>query len=93
MRELSVREGTLLFEGFQINDRYSGTAFTFIEDCQPIPYHVEGTWYRRSNDYLLLRGPAPDEYSGCRGTSYNWNHNSELEFDRVGSGSPGYPPY
>jgi hypothetical protein len=98
MKELGVREGTLLFEGVKINDQYSGTAFTFKEDCPPIPYRVEGA-IRGDHDstgsgqYLILRGLAPDEYRGCHAFSYNWNHNSKLEFELYFGAGDKIPPY
>src|ERR1700730_2310163 len=103
LRELGVSEGTLLFRGTVYNRQisttglasdYSGTAFTFQEGCAPIPYHVNGTWSQSKT--FMLEGPAPEDYDGCRPTSYSWNHNSQLRFNVIETGSEvgtGYPPY
>ena len=102
LREIGVREGTLLFRGTVYNRHsltglasdYSGTAFTFHEGCAPIPYHVEGTWSQSKT--FMLEGPAPEDYSGCQPTSYSWNHNSQLRFnviEREAEIGPGYPRY
>jgi hypothetical protein len=103
LREIGVREGTLLFRGTVYNRQisttglasdYSGTAFTFQEGCAPIPYRVNGTWSQSKT--FMLEGPAPEDYDGCRPTSYSWNHNSQLRFNVIETGSEaetGYPPY
>jgi hypothetical protein len=104
LREIGVREGTLLFRGTVYNrqisptgglaSNYSGTAFTFQEGCAPIPYHVDGTWSQSKT--FMLEGPAPEDYDGCRPTSYSWNYNSQLRFNVIETGSEvgtGYPPY
>jgi hypothetical protein len=103
LRELGVSEGTLLFRGTVYNrqisttglaSEYSGTAFTFQEGCAPIPYHVNGTWSQSKT--FMLEGPAPEDYDGCRPTSYSWNHNSQLRFNVIERGAeigPGYPEY
>ena len=103
LREIGVREGTLLFRGTVYNRQisttglasdYSGTAFTLQEGCAPIPYRVNGTWSQSKT--FMLEGPAPEDYDGCRPTSYSWNHNSQLRFNVIETGSEagtGYPPY
>jgi hypothetical protein len=83
MAEIGVRLGTLLFQGYQDNGHWFGTAYVFKWGCPPIPYRVEG--FLESNyygdRYVHLRGAAPFEYIGCTPISYAWDHNSELIFN------------
>jgi hypothetical protein len=85
MAEIGVRRGTMLFEGYETNGRWLGTAYLFKWDCPPIPYRVEGHLYYNDvgGSFVHLRGLAPDEYIGCTPVSYSWNHNSELIFDYI----------
>jgi hypothetical protein len=83
MAELGVRQGTLLFQGYEANGHWLGTAYVFKRGCLPIPYHVEGSLQSNyyGGRYVRLRGPAPFEYIGCTPFSYSWDHNSDLVFD------------
>jgi hypothetical protein len=83
MEEIGVRRGTMLFQGYEDNGDWFGTAYVFKWGCPPIPYRVEG--FLESNyygdRYVHLRGAAPFEYIGCTPISYAWDHNSELIFN------------
>jgi hypothetical protein len=83
MTDIGVREGTLLFRGYETDGRWFGIAYVFKSGCPPIPYRVEGNSY--SNDRggwsVHLRGPAPTEYIGCDPISYSWTDNSDLVFE------------
>jgi hypothetical protein len=83
MAELGVRPGTLLFQGYETNGHWLGTAYVFKRGCPPIPYHVEGSLQSNyyGGRYVRLRGPAPFEYIGCNPFSYSWDDNSDLVFD------------
>jgi len=85
MVDLGVREGTLLFRGYENDARWFGIAFVFKRGCPPIPYRVEGNLYsnERGGWSVHLRGPAPSEYIGCDPISYAWTDNSDLIFDYV----------
>jgi hypothetical protein len=82
MAELGVTQGTVLFQGHEIDGRWFGTAYVFKWGCPPIPYRVEGSLQQDDwgGWYVHLRGPAPVEYGGCTPISYSWTHNSELIF-------------
>jgi hypothetical protein len=74
---------TLLFQGYETNGHWLGTAYVFKRGCPPIPYHVEGSLQSNyyGGRYVRLRGPAPFEYIGCNPFSYSWDANSDLVFD------------
>jgi len=83
MTEIGARQGTLLFQGYEANGRWFGTAYLFKRGCPPIPYSVEGSLY--SNDrggwHVHLRGAAPSEYIGCDPITYAWTNSSDLFFE------------
>lgn len=57
MRGAGVIHGTLLFNGSNVNGRYSGTARVFSKYCPgtPLEYHVEGP-VDRDQTRVTLRG-------------------------------------
>ncbi|WP_210245722.1 MULTISPECIES: hypothetical protein [Alphaproteobacteria] len=57
MRGAGVRQGTLLFNGSNVNGWYSGTARVFSKFCpgSPLEYHVEGP-VDRNQTRVTLRG-------------------------------------
>jgi hypothetical protein len=83
MAELGVRPGTLLFQGYDTNGHWLGTAYVFKLGCPPTPYRVEGSLQSNyyGGRYVRLRGPAPFEYIACTPFSYSWDDNSDLVFD------------
>ena len=85
MADVGVREGTLLFRGYETDGRWLGVAYVFKRGCPPIPYRVEGNLYSNERGVwsVHLRGPAPSEYIGCDPISYAWTDNSDLIFDYV----------
>jgi hypothetical protein len=85
MADVGVREGTLLFRGYETDGRWFGVAYVFKRGCPPIPYRVEGNLYSNERGVwsVHLRGPAPSEYIGCDPISYAWTDNSDLIFDYV----------
>jgi hypothetical protein len=85
MVNIGVRQGTLLFQGYETNGRWFGTAYVFKWGCSPIPYRVVGNLYPndRGGWSVHLQGPAPAEYIGCDPITYSWTDNSDLIFDYV----------
>ena len=83
MADTGVREGTLLFQGYETDGRWFGIAYVFKSGCPPIPYRVEGNLYPndRGGWSVHLRGPAPAEYIGCDPISYSLTDNSDLVFE------------
>ena len=68
IRDLGVKEGSLLFEGEATSDQYRGTAY-FTNKCGRTPVAVTGPildGYRR----VELRGQVPNLDSSCRITGY-----------------------
>jgi hypothetical protein len=66
---LSVAPGTLLFEGRRSENRYTGTAYLFSRNCEPIGYEVSGP-VSQDQRRVVLRGKAPRRDANCNVTSY-----------------------
>jgi hypothetical protein len=66
---LSVTPGALLFEGRRTENRYSGTAFLFLKNCEPIGYAVRGP-VSQDQRRITLRGKAPRRDANCNVVSY-----------------------
>jgi len=69
MIDEGATEGSLLFRGQAVKDRYEGTAFVFKAGCGPVPYRVSGGF---EEDYtrLLLRGQVPRIKANCQVQEY-----------------------
>ena len=65
MLAVGVSTGTTLFEGFQIGNEYSGTAYIFNLKCGPQAYFVEGT-VADGGKTITMRGKAPVRNSDCK---------------------------
>lgn len=68
MRSAGVTHGTLLFNGVNVNGRYSGTARVFSKYCpgMPLEYYVEGP-VDRNQTRVTLRG-SREAMERCRPT-------------------------
>lgn len=62
---LPVRPGTLLFQGKQNGDRYSGTAYRFSRSCGAIGYAVTGS-VAEDGRTVTMFGKAPRRNAGCK---------------------------
>lgn len=58
MRKAGAVEGSLLFEGKRLGDRYEGVAFIFAAGCKPEPYDVTGV-VSDDDRKITLIGRAP----------------------------------
>jgi hypothetical protein len=56
--QAGVQSGTLLFNGRQVGDQVSGTAYVFSSQCGAIPYVVAGLISADSR-WITLQGKAP----------------------------------
>jgi hypothetical protein len=79
LAEMGIREGTLLFNGERVGDRYEGVARRFSERCGVREYRVSGEVDGERR--VILRGTVRGlDPSSCRpGSSYD----DLLEFDFV----------
>ena len=66
---LSVKRGTLLFNGVKNGDQYSGTAYVFSKECGPIGYSVSGTVSTDQRSVTMI-GKAPRRDANCRVVGY-----------------------
>jgi hypothetical protein len=65
LREVGVLAGTVLFEGSQTADQYSGTAYLFSKNCGRIGYPVKGP-ASKNQGKVRLSGRAPKRNSKCK---------------------------
>lgn len=79
--DLHIAEGTVLFRGVVKGKRYTGTAYTFKDGCEPTPYAVTGE-RNDKKETIILTGPAPIRTSSCdvEGASTQ-SKNAKLVFD------------
>jgi hypothetical protein len=64
LKKAGVEDGTVLFEGKKIGDRFSGTAYRFSRGCGAVGYEVKGA-VSPSVGALTLSGRAPRRNSKC----------------------------
>lgn len=64
LQKAGVDDGTVLFEGKKIGNRFSGTAYRFSKGCGAVGYEVEGT-VSPTVGALTLSGRAPRRNSKC----------------------------
>lgn len=65
LRKAGVRDGTVLFDGKKIGNRYSGLAYRFSKACGAVSYAVGGVVSSNSRN-LTLSGRAPKRNSKCQ---------------------------
>lgn len=56
-----IREGSVVFKGFEEGTRISGTAYSYRNGCAPAPYEVVGYF---SGNNIVLSGPSPVRAKG-----------------------------
>jgi hypothetical protein len=64
LQKAGVEDGTVLFEGKKIGNRFSGTAYRFSKGCGAVGYEVEGAVSPTARG-LTLSGRAPKRNSKC----------------------------
>jgi hypothetical protein len=64
LKKAGVEDGTVLFEGKKIGNRFSGTAYRFSKGCGAVGYAVEGAVSPNARG-LTLSGRAPRRNSKC----------------------------
>jgi hypothetical protein len=82
LRNAGVQDGTVLFEGKKIGDRFSGRAYRFSKGCGAVGYAVEGTVSPNSRG-LTLTGRAPKRNLKCEVVGH---FTDVLVFRRRGAG-------
>lgn len=68
IRQVGVTPGTLLFNGYNNNDYYSGTARVFSRGCGALEYYVEGPVTRPSGQIVITMTGSREVYNNCRPT-------------------------
>jgi hypothetical protein len=64
LRQAGVEQGSVLFKGWEKNNRYKGTAYLFSRKCGTVGYAVEGR-ISESSRSLTLTGRAPRRNAKC----------------------------
>ena len=64
LKKAGVEDGTVLFEGKKIGNRFSGMAYRFSKGCGAVGYEVEGAVSPTARG-LTLSGRAPKRNSKC----------------------------
>jgi hypothetical protein len=64
LKKAGVGDGTVLFHGKQVGNRFSGTAYRFSKGCGAVGYEVEGAASPNARG-LTLSGRAPKRNSKC----------------------------
>jgi hypothetical protein len=64
LKKAGVGDGTVLFQGKQVGNRVSGTAYRFSKGCGAVGYEVEGAASPNAQG-LTLSGRAPKRNSKC----------------------------
>ena len=77
LKEVGVKQGTLLFDGVVDGANLSGTAFVFAKDCDPLSFAVTGK-LTRDGKRITLNGKAPRVGTQCRTAG---DKQEELIFD------------
>jgi hypothetical protein len=77
LKEVGVKQGTLLFDGVVDGTTISGTAYSFAKDCDPLSFPVKGK-LARDGKRITLAGRAPRVGTQCRITG---DRHEELIFD------------
>lgn len=74
-----IKEGSVVFNGFEEGNRISGTAYTYRKGCAPAPYEVVGYF---SGNNIVLSGPSPvQSKNGCDVIRYTLDSpNAKLVF-------------
>ena len=67
LKQAGVEQGTILFDGYQVGDKYIGKARSFSKDCPvPVVYDVSGNEFRETK--VVLQGRRADYDKTCRAT-------------------------
>jgi len=77
LKEVGVKQGTLLFDGVVDGTTLSGTAFVFGKECDPLAFAVTGK-LTRDGKRITLNGKAPRVGTRCKIAG---NKQEELIFD------------
>jgi hypothetical protein len=77
LKEVGVKQGTLLFDGVVDGTTLSGTAFVFAKECDPLSFAVTGK-LTRDGKRFTLNGKAPRIGTHCRTAG---DKQEELIFD------------
>jgi hypothetical protein len=77
LKEVGVKQGTLLFDGVLDGTALSGTAFVFAKECDPLSFAVTGK-LTGDGKRITLNGKAPRIGPHCKITG---NKQEELIFD------------
>ena len=77
LKEVGVKQGTLLFDGVVDGTTLSGTAYVFAKNCDPLSFAVKGK-LTRDGKRMTLTGKAPRVGTQCRIAG---DHNEKLVFD------------
>jgi hypothetical protein len=77
LKEVGVKQGTLLFDGVIDGTALSGTAFVFAKECDPLSFAVTGKLTREGR-HMTLNGKAPRISTNCKIAG---NKQEELIFD------------
>ena len=77
LKEVGVKQGTLLFDGVVDGTALSGTAFVFAKECDPLSFAVTGK-LSVDGKRITLNGKAPRVGAHCSSAG---NKREELIFD------------
>ena len=77
LKEVGIKQGTLLFDGVLDGTALSGTAFVFAKECDPLSFAVTGK-LTRDGKRITLNGKAPRIGPHCKIAG---NKQEELIFD------------
>jgi hypothetical protein len=67
LRGAGVQQGTVLFDGYRVGNKYKGTAKRFSKNCSaPLPYEVSGTVVTETK--VVLKGRREVYDDNCRPT-------------------------
>jgi hypothetical protein len=67
LRGAGVQQGTVLFDGYRVGNKYKGTAKRFSKNCPaPLPYEVSGTVVTETK--VVLKGRREVYDDNCRPT-------------------------
>jgi hypothetical protein len=77
LKEVGVKQGTLLFDGVLDGTALSGTAFVFAKECDPLSFAVTGK-LTGDGKRFTLNGKAPRIGPHCKIAG---NKQEELIFD------------